>query len=106
MRLNNVSLTQTNKAVATHYNKQVKSDVLIPNVEEKFFLHVTVLKKSVYHAQMWEQGFISEGPLSYIYIYIYIYIYKSIILNYVVSSSKQRTQKKKCSRDLCSAYPI
>jgi len=52
MRLNNVSLTQTNKAVATHYNKQVKSDVLIPNVEEKFFLHVTVLKKSVYHAQM------------------------------------------------------
>lgn len=45
MRQNNVSLTHTNKAVATH-NKQVKSDVLIPNVEEFFFLHVTVLKKS------------------------------------------------------------
>jgi len=46
MRQNNVSLTQTNKAVATHNKTQVKSDVLIPNVEEKFFLHVTVLKKS------------------------------------------------------------
>ena len=43
---NNVSLTQTNKAVATQNKKQVKSDVLIPNVEEQFFQHVTVLKKS------------------------------------------------------------
>jgi hypothetical protein len=39
-----VSLIQTNKVVATQNKKQVKSDVLIPNVEEK--ISSSVLKKS------------------------------------------------------------
>jgi len=56
-----VSLTQTNKAVTTHNNKQVKSDVLIPNVEEKLFLHVTVLKKSA--VTVFHEGTLKEQRL-------------------------------------------
>lgn len=55
---NNVPFTQTNKAVATQNKQQVKSDVLIPNVEEKFFLHVTVLKK--FAVTVFHEGILKE----------------------------------------------